>query len=60
MTCVYCGASDGLRSVDLGLAGLRFIASKTAHAICCLGPEDPWLPALRRRIPGSVKLRAAS
>lgn len=58
MTCVYCHASDGLRIVDLGQAGLRQVASKTAHAICCLGPEDPWLPALMRRIPGTAKLRA--
>ncbi len=58
MTCASCGASDGLVLDARGWrGGLCWRVSRGADAICCLGPDDPWLPALRRREPGSLRLR---
>ena len=55
LTCAHCGAGDGLALNWRG--GLRFRVSRGADALCCPGPDDPWLPALRRREPGGLRLR---
>ena len=57
MPCFCYGATDGLALDDHGWrGGLQWRVSRGPDAICCLGPDDPWLKTLKRRVRGSLKI----